>query len=101
MNKEEIGIWLKHFADKSVGYQIYEDGKWKREINLFLVFRELMELKCKVNQLETNIYTAIDYINKLEFEEYGVLYDNGTSFMEYEDNCKETLLEILKGGSDE
>lgn len=93
MNKEEIGIWLKHFADKSVGYQFYEDGKWKREINLFLVFRELLELKCKVNQLETNRDEAIQLGNKQ-------LLSN-SNYTKYTDEmCLIEVLEILERGKE-
>lgn len=51
--------------------------------------------------LKQRINKAIEYINKLEFEEYGVLYDNGSSILEYEHDFKDNLLEILKGGSNE
>ena len=89
MNKEEFVLNIRP-----------ANGKPSKEYVMRLNTKLLLEneqLKEKVNQLETNRYTAIDYINKLEFEEYGVLYDNGTPIMEYEDNCKETLLEILRG----
>ena len=61
---------------------------------------EVLVLKDYINQLETNIDEAIRYINKLVFEDYGVMYDNGTSIMEYEDSCQETLLEILERGKE-
>lgn len=66
-------------------------NEYVRQVNINIDLTE------ENKELRQRIDTAIDYINKLEFEEYGVLYDNGTSIMEYEDNCKETLLEILKG----
>lgn len=53
MNKEEIIFWLKHFAEHPTGFKGYEDDEWKREINLYSVFNYLLELKCKVNQLES------------------------------------------------
>lgn len=55
------------------------------------------QLEQKVNQLETNINEEIEYINSLEFEEYGVLFDDGELTLNYVPNCKEKLLEILKG----
>lgn len=57
MNKEEIDIWLKHFADKQTGYQMFDENGMRREINFFIVFRYLKELQQKVNQLETKINT--------------------------------------------
>lgn len=74
-----------------------------KELNLDIAAFQISEfyLNKDLKEYQERINIAIDYINKLEFEEYGVLYDNGTSIMEYEDNCKEILLEILKGGSNE
>ena len=64
MDKEEIIFWLKHFAEHPTGFKGYEDGEWKREINLYSVFNYLLELKCKVNQLETNRDEAIELLSK-------------------------------------
>lgn len=64
MNKEEIIFWLKHFAEHPTGFKGYEDGEWKREINLYSVFNYLLELKCKVNQLESTLNEIIDWKDK-------------------------------------
>lgn len=67
MNREEIDIWLKHFADKQTGYQMFDENGMRREINFFIVFRYLKELQQKVNQLETNrdeAYKLLDDIDE-------------------------------------
>lgn len=75
--------------------------KYARDITKDYQLTDRFEkLQQKVNQLETNRDEAIRYINKLVFEDYGVMYDNGTSIMEYEDSCQETLLEILGRGKE-
>lgn len=84
-----IEEWQKRYC-KYRHYIIKEKSKRRKE-----------DLIKENDVLKERIEEAIDYINKLEFEKYGVLYDNGTSIMEYEDNCKEILLEILKGDSNE
>ena len=61
---------------------------------------QIRELQTKVNQLETNIEEAIRYINKIVFEDYAVMYDNGSTILEYEHDFKENLLEILERGKE-
>lgn len=49
-------------------------------------------------QLKSVLKEIREYINKMEFDEYGVLYDNGKNLFEYEPNFKDKALEIMDKG---
>ena len=66
----------------------------------YVYLNDYKELQDKVNQLETNITEAIRYINKIVFEDYSVMYDNGSTILEYEHDFKENLLSILERGKE-
>ena len=92
MNKEELDIWLKHFADKQTGYQMFDENGTRREINFFIVFRYLKELQQKANQLESTLNEVKEYIYNHELVHERVYVLKG-----------EDILEILNkvGGSNE
>ena len=56
MNKEEIDVWLKHFANRPVGYQMYDENQVRKEFNLFNVFQYLKILQIENNQLKDECY---------------------------------------------
>lgn len=62
------------------------------------VDKEYIKILEENNQLKDRINKAIEYINHLLIDEYGVLWDDGTNFLDYEPDCKEKLLDILRGG---
>lgn len=70
-----------------------------KELNLDIAAFQISEfyLNKDLKECEERINKALKYLDKIIFDEYGVMYDNGSSILEYEHDFKDNLLEILKG----
>ena len=69
------------------------------------IIEEMIDKVVK-DRKEKDLYKSVlkeirEYINKMEFDEYGVFYDNGKNLFVYEPNFKDKALEIIDKGLEE